>query len=175
MCLKNFSYGQYLVSSILNRRNICHPCPKKYDKRDEILSPRQSGETFCFRSIIQDFYAEKHNRFSLKPNIEIKALHMMRGQGDCNIKRADQISKTISLIFFSSFTMIATRTGWSIMISPLFLLKKIAKKCPVFRDFHTSLIIFLHLFCKFFWIQGFFPQFFSARMTVRSSRSFCIP
>ena len=68
--------------------------------------------------------------------------------------------------------MVCKTTG---SISPLFLLKKIAKKCLVFRDFYTSLIIFLHLFCKYLWIQGIFSQFFSARMTVRSSRSFCIP
>ena len=68
--------------------------------------------------------------------------------------------------------MVCKTTG---SISPLFLLKKIAKKCLVFRDFYTSLIIFLHLFCKYLWLQNILLAFFSARMIVISSRSFCIP
>ena len=68
--------------------------------------------------------------------------------------------------------MVCKTTG---SISRSFLLKKIAKKCTVSRDICTSLFIFLHLFCKYLGIQCIFWQFFSARMTVRSSRSFCIP
>ena len=68
--------------------------------------------------------------------------------------------------------MVCKTTG---SISQSFLLKKIRRKCFVARDIGKTKREKSSKKCKYLWLQSIFFRFFSARMIVRSSRSFCIP